>query len=38
MKILIAEYAVGTDIEKSLIPEGAAMLKTLVESFVPAWA
>jgi predicted ATP-grasp superfamily ATP-dependent carboligase len=34
MKILIAEFAVGTDIEKSLIPEGAAMLKTLVESFV----
>jgi predicted ATP-grasp superfamily ATP-dependent carboligase len=33
MKILIAEYAVGTDIEKSLIPEGAAMLKTLAESF-----
>ncbi|AKB14825.1 MAG: ATP-grasp domain-containing protein [Methanosarcina thermophila] len=34
MKILIAEFAVGTEIEKSLIPEGAAMLKTLVESFV----
>jgi predicted ATP-grasp superfamily ATP-dependent carboligase len=34
MKILIAEFAVGTDIEKSLIPEGAAMLKTLAESFV----
>jgi len=34
MKILIAEFAVGTDIEKSLIPEGAAMLKTLTESFV----
>lgn len=34
MKILIAEFAVGTDIEKSLIPEGAAMLKTLSESFV----
>ena len=34
MKILIAEYAVGTDVEKSLIPEGAAMLKTLAESFV----
>lgn len=33
MKILIAEFAVGTDIEKSLIPEGAAMLKTLAESF-----
>lgn len=33
MKILIAEYAVGTDIEKALIPEGAAMLNTLVESF-----
>ena len=34
MKILIAEFAVGTGIEKSLIPEGAAMLKTLAESFV----
>ena len=34
MKILIAEFAVGTDTEKSLIPEGAAMLKTLAESFV----
>ncbi len=34
MKILIAEFAVGTDVEKSLIPEGAAMLKTLTESFV----
>lgn len=34
MKILIAEFAVGTDIEKSLIPEGTAMLKTLAESFV----
>lgn len=34
MKILIGEFAVGTDIEKSLIPEGAAMLKTLAESFV----
>jgi tyramine---L-glutamate ligase len=34
MKILVAEFAVGTDIEKSLIPEGAAMLKTLTESFV----
>ncbi len=34
MKILIAEFAVGTDIEQSLIPEGAAMLKTLAESFV----
>jgi predicted ATP-grasp superfamily ATP-dependent carboligase len=34
MKILIAEFAVGTDIEKSLIPEGAAMLKSLAESFV----
>lgn len=34
MKILIAEFAVATDIEKSLIPEGAAMLKTLAESFV----
>jgi predicted ATP-grasp superfamily ATP-dependent carboligase len=34
MKILIAEFAVGTDIDKSLIPEGAAMLKTLAESFV----
>ncbi|MGB9929277.1 MAG: ATP-grasp domain-containing protein [Methanosarcina sp.] len=33
MKILIAEFAVGTDVEKSLIPEGAAMLKTLIESF-----
>ena len=33
MKILIAEYAVGTDIERALIPEGAAMLNTLVESF-----
>lgn len=33
MKILIAEFAVGTDVEKSLIPEGAAMLKTLAESF-----
>ncbi len=33
MKILIAEFAVGTDVEKSLIPEGAAMLKTLSESF-----
>lgn len=36
MKILIAEFAVGTDVEKSLIPEGAAMLKTLSESFVLA--
>jgi len=34
MKILVAEFAVGTDIEKSLIPEGAAMLKTLAESFI----
>jgi predicted ATP-grasp superfamily ATP-dependent carboligase len=34
MKILIAEFAVGTGAEKSLIPEGAAMLKTLTESFV----
>jgi tyramine---L-glutamate ligase len=34
MKILIAEFAVGTDVEKSLIPEGAAMLQTLAESFV----
>jgi Predicted ATP-utilizing enzyme (ATP-grasp superfamily) len=34
MKILIAEFAVGTNIEKSLIPEGAAMLKTLAESFI----
>jgi tyramine---L-glutamate ligase len=34
MKILIAEFAVGTNVEKSLIPEGAAMLKTLAESFV----
>ncbi|KKG17103.1 hypothetical protein EO98_18250 [Methanosarcina sp. 2.H.T.1A.6] len=34
MKILVAEFAVGTDIDKSLIPEGAAMLKTLAESFV----
>jgi len=34
MKILVAEYAVGTGAEKSLIPEGAAMLKTLAESFV----
>lgn len=34
MKILVAEFAVGTDVEKSLIPEGAAMLKTLTESFV----
>jgi tyramine---L-glutamate ligase len=34
MKILIAEFAVGTGIEQSLIPEGAAMLKTLAESFV----
>ncbi len=34
MKILIAEFAVGTDIEPSLIPEGAVMLKTLSESFV----
>ena len=34
MKILIAEFAVGTDVEKALIPEGAAMLKTLTESFV----
>lgn len=33
MKILIAEFAVGTGVEKSLIPEGAAMLKTLTESF-----
>ena len=33
MKILIAEFAVGTEVEKSLIPEGAAMLKTLAESF-----
>lgn len=34
MKILIAEFAVGTGVEKSLIPEGTAMLKTLTESFV----
>ncbi len=34
MKILIAEFAVGTGAEKSLIPEGAAMLKTLTESFI----
>lgn len=34
MKILIAEFAVGTGAEKSLIPEGAAMLKALAESFV----
>jgi tyramine---L-glutamate ligase len=34
MKILVAEFAVGTGAEKSLIPEGAAMLKTLTESFV----
>ncbi|MDI9393917.1 MAG: ATP-grasp domain-containing protein [Euryarchaeota archaeon] len=34
MKILIAEFAVATNIEKPLIPEGAAMLKTLAESFV----
>lgn len=34
MKILIAEFAVGTGAEKSLIPEGAAMLKTLAESFI----
>jgi predicted ATP-grasp superfamily ATP-dependent carboligase len=34
MNILIAEFAVGTYAEKSLIPEGAAMLKTLAESFV----
>jgi hypothetical protein len=34
MKILIAEFAVGTGVEKSLIPEGATMLKTLTESFV----
>lgn len=34
MKILIAEFAVGTGAEKSLVPEGAAMLKTLAESFV----
>ena len=34
MKILIAEFAVGTSAEKSLIPEGAAMLKTLTKSFV----
>lgn len=33
MKILIAEFAIGTGAEKSLIPEGAAMLKTLAESF-----
>jgi predicted ATP-grasp superfamily ATP-dependent carboligase len=33
MNILIAEFAVGTYAEKSLIPEGAAMLKTLAESF-----
>lgn len=34
MKILIAEFAVGTGVEKPLIPEGATMLKTLTESFV----
>ena len=34
MNILIAEFAVGTNVEKSLIPEGVAMLKTLAESFV----
>ena len=34
MKILIAEFAVGTGAEKTLIPEGTVMLKTLAESFV----
>jgi hypothetical protein len=34
MNILIAEFAVGTNVEKSLIPEGVAMLKTLAKSFV----
>lgn len=34
MKILIAEFAVGTDADRSLIPEGAAMLDTLAQSFV----
>ncbi len=34
MNILIAEFAVGTNVEKSLIPQGVAMLKTLSESFV----
>lgn len=33
MNILIAEFAVGTNVEKSLLPEGVAMLKTLSESF-----
>src|ERR1035437_6409346 len=34
MNILIAEFTVGTNVERSLIPEGIAMLKTLAESFV----
>ena len=34
MNILIAEFAVGTNVKKSLIPEGVAMLKTLAESFI----
>lgn len=33
MKILIAEFAVGTDADRFLIPEGAAMLETLAQSF-----
>lgn len=34
MDILIAEFAVGTNVKKSLIPEGLSMLKTLSESFL----
>ena len=33
MKILVAEYAVGTGIEEFML-EGKAMLDTLVRSFV----
>jgi predicted ATP-grasp superfamily ATP-dependent carboligase len=33
MKILLAEYAVGTGIDGTLLNEGGAMLKTLVDSF-----
>ncbi|MBN2110517.1 MAG: ATP-grasp domain-containing protein [Methanosarcinaceae archaeon] len=33
MKILLAEYAVGAGLDGTLMLEGAAMLRTLVESF-----
>jgi hypothetical protein len=33
MKILLAEYAVGTGLDGALLKEGGAMLRTLVDSF-----